>query len=252
MLRSSVAWIADEGASMKLTARNRGFLWAVALTGVAFGSACGDEPYYGDVGRRGGQSCISVDECDEGEKSCSAGAQRYCEQQTDGCYRWSTPQFCQNGQVCMGNACGACQRHYDCSKVDVCLTGRCEAASGREYQFKILNAKIPERRPDGTTWDPLGGAPDPWVKLVIDGNTVGSTKTRSDTFSPVWNESLPWARVYENSRVELFLYDEDPDGHERIDSVYLLGPIDFMRTGLQNGRLHSKSAVDLAWEMRAR
>lgn len=219
-------------------------LWRIFI-GFAMGTAflgCGGEG-------SSNHYCVSL--CSPWERSCTDGREKYCEIGPDGCYRWSTPQFCQNGQVCVGDECGACWRHSQCQRADVCITGRCEAGSGREYSFKFLNASIPERNSLGLLWD-IAGLPDPYVELRVDGKLVGKTRTKQDTLSPVWNESLPYVRIYESSEVVIRIYDEDPLGFELIDSVRLIGPLDFARSGSHSARLHKNSAVSLSWEIKAR
>lgn len=226
--------------------RHATFVALLACVGLAIGCGSGGGPT-GDS--RTGDYCW--DECDVDETACSDGREKHCELSSDGCLRWSSPRFCPSGLVCVADKCDACERHSQCASTDVCVARRCEPASGREYSFTFLSASIPERDAEGYTWD-AAGMPDPYVELHVDGGLVGRTRTKQDTLSPVWNESLPFVRIHAASEVIIRLYDEDPVGRDYIDSVRLIDPLDFVRSGEESGLLHKNSKVRLSWRITAR
>jgi hypothetical protein len=53
--------------------------------------------------------------------------------------------------------------------------------------IRFLSARIPERTRDGRRWDQSGGSlPDPYARLLVNGNEVLRTKVQSDTLEPTW------------------------------------------------------------------
>jgi hypothetical protein len=48
-----------------------------------------------------------------------------------------------------------------------------------------VSADIPSNNADGASWDPFGGAPDPYVEVVT-ATASGETSVKDDTLDPVW------------------------------------------------------------------
>ena len=112
------------------------------------------------------------------------------------CVRNPTLQRCgHGGEAC--ELCGACQR---CSGM-----GACEVDPMSQWMITAVSAKIAPKYPDGSDWDPAGEKfggplPDPFVEFEMPplvsgkgppaGGVVGDTTTKTDTLSPMWNESL--------------------------------------------------------------
>jgi hypothetical protein len=94
------------------------------------------------------------------------------------------PQACGVGQTCKAGAClSSCTTSADCGNDEICspVTGYCDAASGKTYTMKIVDAAI-----GGSGWDSDGSAPDPYVEVSVNGSLVCSTNYKSDTYYPYW------------------------------------------------------------------
>jgi Ca2+-dependent lipid-binding protein len=66
----------------------------------------------------------------------------------------------------------------------------------------------------------LGGAPDPFVEIYVDGVYIGRTSTVQDYYNATWNEQ---ATITLNSDSELFLdiWDEDLTLNDEIGNLTL-------------------------------
>ncbi|WP_437808347.1 PDZ domain-containing protein [Sorangium sp. So ce1078] len=55
--------------------------------------------------------------------------------------------------------------------------------------LRIVRARIPERTRDGRSWDPeAGGLPDPYARVLVNGEEIFRTKVQADTLDPTWPE----------------------------------------------------------------
>lgn len=53
--------------------------------------------------------------------------------------------------------------------------------------LKFVSGRVPPRARDGRTWDQvLGSLPDPYAKLLVNGQEILRTPTQSDTLEPTW------------------------------------------------------------------
>ncbi|WP_437478783.1 PDZ domain-containing protein [Sorangium sp. So ce1014] len=56
--------------------------------------------------------------------------------------------------------------------------------------LRIVQARIPERTRDGRAWDPeAGGLPDPYARVLVNGEEIFRTKVQSDTLDPTWPDA---------------------------------------------------------------
>ena len=98
---------------------------------------------------------------------------------------------CCQGAVCLmaisdaacgsgGVQCVACKTYQGCQ------AGQCKLNSGSVWDVTVVNADIDPAK----SWDPQPGLPpDPYVEVKI-GSAVGKTTTKSDTYTPAWNEQV--------------------------------------------------------------
>lgn len=58
------------------------------------------------------------------------------------------------------------------------------------YYLAVKGAVVPERTRGNERWDELGdGAPDPYLKLYLDGELLFTTSTERDSFNPKWSDA---------------------------------------------------------------
>jgi hypothetical protein len=93
-----------------------------------------------------------------------------------------------SGRNCGDNGCGgSCGT---CAGGMTCNGGTCAVDPGSFWVLTVTNGTVTERNPGGSSWDAVGGAPDPMVCLTINGERR-CTQARADTFSPSWNAAFP-------------------------------------------------------------
>jgi len=142
---------------------------------------------------------------------------------TNQCSPTDCNQFCVND----GMISGSCEQSSDtcicsdrctfdsqCGISEMCIDNDCESALNRDWVITIVGGTIPERRQSGETWDALGGAPDPYVVVTVDGERC-VTATKNDTFSPRWNEECTFT-VFDDSTLQVKMGDEDALEHDLI------------------------------------
>ena len=95
----------------------------------------------------------------------------------------------------------------------------CVTAYGREYRITFESALIGETAKDGSTWDTLGGAPDPYVSYKFD-EVTGYTSTDDDTLSPEWHEHVD-VELSQNQTIVMSVKDEDMAEHDTIAKIEL-------------------------------
>ena len=91
----------------------------------------------------------------------------------------------------------------------------------RIIRITIFQGRIDTRKPNGSAWDIFGGAPDPYVNIVVDNRAIASTSVKNDTFSPVWSYRSPEIRLSRDSIYSLEVLDRDVDNDDGIDGFIL-------------------------------
>jgi hypothetical protein len=76
-----------------------------------------------------------------------------------------------------------------CSGSDICIVDACEPAFGRTYEVSVFNLTINTTNQKGTSWDSVGGAPDPYVVISINDGELLYTSEVQDTFEPTFADS---------------------------------------------------------------
>lgn len=142
---------------------------------------------------------------------------------------FSGPEFAAI-DTCTGNDICICPGSDSCPSGG----GTCEPAFGRRYEVVVSAADYPERKSNGDCWDIGCGAPDPFVNVWVDGDFVGGTPVRQDTFHPTWDPDgsgeLGRATILAGSVFDLEASDADvsfDDGgiacHQEFDAEMLRG-----------------------------
>lgn len=96
----------------------------------------------------------------------------------------------------------------NCTGENVCVNGACVSAFGRNYRICVGSGVFGERDAMGDPWDSVGGLPDPFVKVTINGMEVRSTTAKQDTTMPVWNECVS-AIIAAGTSFAITAFDED-------------------------------------------
>ena len=80
------------------------------------------------------------------------------------------------------------------------------------FYIRLASATIPSTTRDGRTWDSVGGAaPDPFVKVSLNGSELFRTPTESDTLTPTWADAKRANyRVPKGSVLRFELWDANP------------------------------------------
>lgn len=88
----------------------------------------------------------------------------------------------------------------------------------RVYVVTVVSAIISEIRPEGGTWDALGGMADPYAVVRVDGEVAFVTSTEQDNRWPEWNE-LGEVRLFSSSEFEISIRDEDIADNDTIARI---------------------------------
>jgi hypothetical protein len=120
-----------------------------------------------------------------------------------------------------------------CSGETICIAQVCEAAFDRIYHFAGIAVTVADKNPDGSAWDPLGGAPDPHVTVKLNDTTVLTTADSTDSFSGTYTETVD-QQIVAGSKLELLIDDDDStSGDDRIlDCVIDPLSADLLRDGI--------------------
>jgi hypothetical protein len=80
------------------------------------------------------------------------------------------------------------------------------------FFIRFDGAVIPKKTRDGRQWDSVGGeAPDPYAKMLVNGNELILTPVQSDTLTPTWPEQEPGNyRIRPTDEVRVELWDSNP------------------------------------------
>lgn len=147
-------------------------------------------------------ACGGASACDKGQcvaTSCKATCTSGC-CTAAGCQTGTTASACGTG----GNACTACGTGRTCQ------AGACVIAGTSTWNVVLVNAKVPAKKADGSSWDAFSGLPDPFAELTCQG-TTGTSATVSDTLSPSWSatvlSNLTAATL--KTGIAVHLYDSD-------------------------------------------
>jgi hypothetical protein len=107
---------------------------------------------------------------------------------TNGC---CSAAGCQPGTA--ANACGTGgEGCVDCGVGRTCLAAACQLDRTSLWDVYISFAVVPDKNKSGSSWDVLGGAPDPYLIVYTSEGTSshsGQTSVLTDTTFPFWAET---------------------------------------------------------------
>ena len=119
-----------------------------------------------------------------------------------------------------------------CPGETLCVNKQCVAAFGRVYTITVLGATIPPKKPDGSAWDPAGGAPDPFAIVTLNDKVIGRTSVAKDTFSASWLQAMSPVAVPAGSVLKLDLRDKDAASDDAIFSCAWQLTADTLHAGM--------------------
>ena len=103
------------------------------------------------------------------------------------------------------------------------------------WSIRLVDALVPETKGGGLAWDSDGTAPDPYLRLVIDGRVIWESPVQENTRKPHWNVTLP-RNIYvpTHARFRIELWDQDTASSDPAGA--------YTRTGLPENALPDASA----------
>ena len=103
----------------------------------------------------------------------------------------------------------------------------------RTYAITAVEADLHERDHNGEGWDAFSGAPDMYVSIRLDDDSLGVTSTKRDSYSPTWNETVD-ARLFRDSEVVFRFIEEDPVDNDVIMDLTVSDLAGAIRAGGQS------------------
>jgi hypothetical protein len=167
--------------------------------------------------------------------------------------------FCTGGENaascpgdCQGFTCSPADPS-DCTGETICVDGACVAAFGRVYTFSMAHVVANSLDPNGEAWDALGGAPDPFVEVELNGTVILTTSVVADVFEASFSDQAD-ATIPAGSTLTFTAYDEDVSVNDpMISCVADQLTADFLRNGILTCTGQGPTAgtsIDLAVEPR--
>jgi len=102
-----------------------------------------------------------------------------------------------------------------CAGETICVGTMCEPAFNRIYTFSEISVTVATKNPGGSAWEPLGGAPDPFVEVKLNGTSILKTANVSDVFAATYTESTD-QQIVAGSTLQLTMSDADVTGDDLI------------------------------------
>ena len=88
----------------------------------------------------------------------------------------------------------------------------CQSPWGKKWIVTFIDAKVTEKNADDDAWDALGGLPDLFAVIKINGKEVFRTSEGTDATSESWNESSTIDFSAKTDTITYCLYDGDAIG----------------------------------------
>jgi hypothetical protein len=164
---------------------------------------------------------------DQGAACTKCAAALVCSNRT--CIDGSCQATCTNG-CCSAtgcepgtaaNACGAGgEGCIDCGVGRTCQAAACQLDRTSLWDVYISFAVVPDTNKSGSSWDVLGGAPDPYLNVFTSegmSSHSGQTSTLTDTTFPFWAETpvkgVAASELLANTSIEIWDSDVDFDDY---------------------------------------
>lgn len=137
-----------------------------------------------------------------------------------------------------------CTTGNDCTFDEFCSTafstpGTCTPVIGTTFYLLVQSGSVPTYDSNGDTWDTLGGLPDIYAEIGVDGTNYNTTVV-ADSTSASWNQGLNFTPA--GTSLCLSIYDEDVAVDDLIDGSCwngTAGIVDRVRAGGYTGYLYN-------------
>jgi len=146
------------------------------------------------------------------------------------CGGCSADRVCQNGTCTVPTV--YCLSSAECGSQSICVNQECANAYGRAYKVTLVSAVIKEYNANGSSWDALGGMPDPFVTWEVGGEVIFTSSVWPDTFTPDWTETFTM-NVIAGERLDILVWDEDMAVSDPVGGFYSDSglPIEWLKEG---------------------
>lgn len=92
------------------------------------------------------------------------------------------------------------------------------------WSIRLVEGLLPETKGGGLAWDSDGTAPDPYLRLLIDGRVIWESPVQENTRNPHWNVTLPHnIYVPSGAKFRIELWDEDTASSDPAGAYTRLG-----------------------------
>jgi hypothetical protein len=184
---------------------------------------------------------VDADACGKAGSACESCGNDVCSNGTCVSAQCAaTCEGCCDGNMCRIGlseaACGAggesCQT---CSGGQSCIDAVCTVDPESMWDVVLVNAEVPPTNPDGGSWDPFGGLPDPYLEMNV-GDVEGKSSHQSNTITPSWGtgevviENIP-AQLLFYGPVYMGMWDYDPTWFDDFMFDCVVNVVDDMFSG---------------------
>jgi len=181
-----------------------------------------DNGYCGNGGQTC-ETCTGTDVCVSGV--CNDPANCNAQSCPNGC--------CQNGKCLSGTSSSACGKTgaacKACVAPQLCQASACKVDPASSWGIIVVSADLDTSK----SWDwPVYTLPDAYVEVVV-GSLKGNTSTKSETYTPQWDEYLfaVSAGTLAASSMKVTVYDDDLTPDEVIGACVIGVPDDVLLSG---------------------
>jgi hypothetical protein len=90
-----------------------------------------------------------------------------------------------------------------------------------KYKIRFVSLEISKLKPSlNTAWDVLGGLPDPYIKVFINGKEIVTSDKIQDTVTPMFNINKT-IHLKEGDRIQIKAFDADVIEHDYIGEAFI-------------------------------
>ncbi len=106
---------------------------------------------------------------------------------------------------------------------------------------------MPTTDATGSAWDAFGGAPDPYVSVVVNTVTVDTPTYANDTFTPAWNQTL-LITLKTTDVLDVDVWDSDGVSDDLIDGLEFKSWLSVVKAGgALSGPLYPGSTTSMVY-----